>query len=71
MAEQTFRLPGTFPDVLKEYNALQKKQGFDLSDGLDFTDIAALFGGIEETKPKGRKSKNDGTALLGALLGLK
>ena len=30
VAEQTFRLPGTFPDVLKEYNALQKKQGFDL-----------------------------------------
>ena len=51
--------------------AKKKKQGFDLSDGLDFTDIAALFGGIEETKPKGRKSKNDGTALLGALLGLK
>jgi len=51
--------------------AKKKKQGFDLSDGLDFTDIEALFGGIEETKPKGRKSKNDGTALLGALLGLK
>lgn len=51
--------------------AKKKKQGVDLSDGLDFSDIAALFGGSEETKPKGRKSKNDGTALLGALLGLK
>ena len=51
--------------------AKKKKKGFDLSDGLDFTDIAALFGGIDDEKPNGRKSKNDGTALLGALLGLK
>ncbi len=49
----------------------KKKSGVDLSDGLDFSDIAALFGGLEDAKPKGRKSKNDGTALLGALLGLK
>jgi len=30
LSEQTIRLPATFPDVLKEYNELQKKQGFDL-----------------------------------------
>lgn len=30
LSEQTIRLPSAFPDVLKEYNDLQKKQGFDL-----------------------------------------
>ena len=30
LSEQTIRLPSVFPEVLKEYNKLQKKQGFDL-----------------------------------------
>ena len=29
-SEQIIRLPRTFPDVLMEYNELQKSQGFDL-----------------------------------------
>lgn len=30
LTEQVITLPETFPDVLKDYNDLQKKQGFDL-----------------------------------------
>ena len=30
LSEQIILLPKVFPDVLKEYNELQKKQGFDL-----------------------------------------
>ncbi len=30
LSEQTIRLPSEFPEVLKNYNELQKKQGFDL-----------------------------------------
>ncbi len=30
LSEQTILLPKQFPEVLKEYNELQKKQGFDL-----------------------------------------
>ena len=30
ISEQTIRLPETFPDVLLDYNEMQKQQGFDL-----------------------------------------
>ena len=30
ISEQTIRLPETFPDVLLDYNQMQKQQGFDL-----------------------------------------
>ena len=32
VTEQTVRLPEEFPDVLKQYNELQKQQNFDLED---------------------------------------
>ena len=62
----------------------QQKKGVDLSDGLDVSDLAAIFqstqagsglGGIlgtllGGTTPQSASAKDDGTALLSSLLGL-
>ena len=47
--------------------AKKKKSGFDLSDGLDLSDIAAMFGSADGDAKKRRKSQFDGSSLLGAL----
>ena len=48
----------------------KKKKGIDLSDGIDLSELAMMFGGAGAASPKKEKDEFDGTALLGTLAAL-
>ena len=45
----------------------KKKKGIDLSDGVDLSELAMMFGGAKAASGKKEKDEFDGTALLGVL----